>query len=395
MCVVVTLQQNTKQVKRKLSYFRFPNLANAKKRAREQDEFRDQATGSHRVLKWGAKFNIQESLLIPSHYVDAIATSLSTSTWSTYRTAYNWYIKFMKLSGKSCVFPTSKEDLIGYSVFLFRVRRLAPSTIRQYLAALKTYHAVLDFPLDNFRSTALKYVLKGYENQYKAWDVEGLNRRTFTYAHLQVFAEALARAKLPHYDAQLYFTAATIAYFTSIRMGDILIDGHNSNSSRLLTWERVQAVEEDELILYFAHPKQATRENGQVCELFSFPDKLYCPIENLRKLAILQRSQGKTNEQAHVFVMANGRTLTMRKMNDVLKKHLMPLLDSKLGQISCHSFRCGIPSLMSAHPDVFTTEETVIQGDWHSDAYKLYTRHNGIGRKKTHKKIVRMLTGAC
>ncbi len=282
----------------------------------------------------------------------------------------------MKLSGKSCVFPTSKEDLIGYSVFLFRVRRLAPSTIRQYLAALKTYHAVLDYPIENFRSTALKYVLKGYENQYKAWDVEGLNRRTFTYAHLQILAEALARAKLPHYDAQLYLTAATTAYFTSIRMGDILIDGHDSNSSRLLTWERVQSVEQDELILYFAHPKQATRENGQVCELFSFPDKLYCPVENLRKLAILQRSQGKTNEKAHVFVMTNGRTLTMRKMNDVLKKHLMPLLDSKLGQISCHSFRCGIPSLMSAHPDVFTTEETVIQGDWHSGGLSI--KHNSL-----------------
>ncbi len=186
----------------------------------------------------------------------------------------------MSLAGKNCLFPTSKENLIGFSVFLFRVRRLAPTTIRQYLAALKTYHAVLDHTVENFRSTALKYVLKGYENQYKAWEVEGLNRRTFTYIHLQILAEVLARAKLFPYDAQCIFTAASTAYFTSIRMGDILVDGHDSNSQRLLTWERVQAVDKDELILYFAHPKQATRENGQVCELFSLPDKLYCPVEN-------------------------------------------------------------------------------------------------------------------
>ncbi len=107
----------------------------------------------------------------------------------------------------------------------------------------------------------------------------------------------------------------------------------------------------------------------------------------------MQKALGRTNLKAHVFTTLNGKTLTMRRMNQVLKKHMMPLLDSSLGQISCHSFRSGIPSLMSANPDIFTTEETVIQGDWHSDAYKLYARHNGIGRKKTHKKIVQVLTG--
>ena len=109
-----------------------------------------------------------------------------------------------------------------------------------------------------------------------------------------------------------FLSDASTTFFTSIRGENILIDGHDSNSKRLLIWVWVQSVDEDELILYFAYPKQATRENSQVCELFSLPDNLYCPIENLKKLAVMQRALSRTYLKTHVFTTLNGKILTIR-----------------------------------------------------------------------------------
>ena len=89
-------------------------------------------------------------------------------------------------------FPISKEDLVRFSVFMFKVRKVAPSTIRQYLTASKTIHAMLEYSLENFSSTTLKYVLRGFENQYKAMEQDNCDRRAFTFPLLKLFAEAFS-----------------------------------------------------------------------------------------------------------------------------------------------------------------------------------------------------------
>ena len=102
---------------------------------------------------------------------------------------------------------------------------------------------------------------------------------------------------------------------------------------------------------------------------------------------------GRHNPKNPVFMMADGKTMSMANMNHMLKKLLYTYIDPCLGSISCHSFRAAIPSLMSAHPTVFSEEEITVQGDWHSEAYRHYTRHMGIGRKTTHRKVVATLLG--
>jgi hypothetical protein len=283
-------------------------------------------------------------------------------------------------------FPAEKIDLLGYIVFLFRVRRVSPSTIRQYISGLKTMHHILDQSVSAFESPLLRYVVGGFENQYKSWSLETSTRRVFTFPMLQLLAEALSRAKLPPIDAQCIYTAATTSVWSSCRMGDLLTDGHKSNFEKLLTWERTQ-FKEGQIILYFAHPKTARRENGTVRDVFLYPNPLFCPVDNLKKLAIMQKALGR-GPNRHIFTMSNNYTLSMSRMNKSLKTLLMPYLDQSLGSVSCHSFRATLPSLMASRPGVFTTEETMLQGDWTSGCFNLYTRQQGVGRMLTHRKIV-------
>lgn len=368
-------------------------MINYKRKTRDKDEFVDPLTGGHRVLKWGTKFDLRTIIPAPSFYIDALETSLSLTTWSSYATAHRMLMLYARLLGKEITYPISKQDLIGFVVFLFRGRRISPSTIRQYLSGIKCFHNMLDVSLEAFQSTALKYVLMGFENQHKAWEEDGPRRRAFTFPLLKLLAATLSECDIIALDAQCLWTAAVIAFWSSCRMGDMLVDSHNANKSKLLTWKDIQEKDEDHLILYFAHPKQAKRENGLVCDIFSFPDKLFCPVDNLRKLAKMNHSIGRRDRDKQVFNLSKGGTLRMAKMNEFLKENLLPKVGTELGTLSCHSFRAALPSLMAASPAIFTTEETLLQGDWHSDSYKLYTRLNNIGRKQTHKKVVAAILG--
>ena len=362
---------------------------------RKHEETLDPLTGTHRVSKWGPKYNLSQiGLNIPAYIADGIATSLATSTWSTYKTALNMFRKYKNVSRNSMtIFPISKEDLIRFTIFMFKIRNVAPSTIRQYLTALKCFHAITEHSMENFKSTTLRYLLMGYENQYKAMEQDSQNRRAFTYPLLKLFAEGLANENMLPINAQNYLACATLGFFSSCRMGDLLKDALDTNSERLLTWEKVQFKSNREIIIYLAHPKHAKKENGVVCDVFNFPLPLYCPISNLLLLAKMQRKMGRHNPKNPVFMMADGKTMSMANMNHMLKKLLYTYIDPCLGSISCHSFRAAIPSLMSAHPTVFSEEEITVQGDWHSEAYRHYTRHMGIGRKTTHRKVVATLLG--
>jgi hypothetical protein len=45
-----------------------------------------------------------------------------------------------------------------------------------------------------------------------------------------------------------------------------------------------------------------------------------------------------------------------------------------MDSISCHSFRAGIPSLLSLFPDLATSDMIKGWGRWASDCYSRYTR---------------------
>lgn len=223
---------------------------------------------------------------------------------------------------------------------------------------------------------------------YKSLELEGDTRRAFTFPLLMLLGDTISDLKLSALESQTIWTAATTAFWCSCRMGDILVNSSQSNIKKLVTWERVKSKDENQTILYFAHPKQAKRDLGQVRDIFSFPIKTYCPVDNLNTLAEMQIKAGYGGNLKHVFTLPSGSTLTMARMNQVLKHTLKSKANVSLGTISCHSFRAALPSMMASHPAIFTTEETILQGEWHGESYQLYTRLNGIGRLQTHQKVV-------
>ncbi len=78
-------------------------------------------------------------------------------------------------------------------------------------------------------------------------------------------------------------------------------------------------------------------------------------------------------------------------MNKTLASLLSDLCVDGKDSISCHSFRAGIPSILSMFPDMVTSDQIKGWGRWQSDCYQLYTRLSLMEKEPIFGKIKQAL----
>ena len=78
-----------------------------------------------------------------------------------------------------------------------------------------------------------------------------------------------------------------------------------------------------------------------------------------------------------------GYALRMGRFNDILKKLLGGHVE--YGKITCHSFRCGLASLLAENG--FTDEEIKAIGRWDSAAFLIYVQKPRLTRCRVARKI--------
>jgi hypothetical protein len=91
-----------------------------------------------------------------------------------------------------------------------------------------------------------------------------------------------------------------------------------------------------------------------------------------------------------VFALTASQYLCKKSFNNTLKellKHHFPA-HTLLG----HLFRAGIPSALSAVPELVTSEEIQAWGRWSSQSYMAYAKHQHLSRKKIFEKFVAVST---
>ncbi len=78
-------------------------------------------------------------------------------------------------------------------------------------------------------------------------------------------------------------------------------------------------------------------------------------------------------------------------MNRTLASLLSDLCVDEKDSISCHSFRAGIPSILSMFPDMVTSDQIKGWGRWQSDCYQLFTRLSLMEKEQIFGKIKQAL----
>jgi len=172
------------------------------------------------------------------------------------------------------------------------------------------------------------------------------------------------------------WSAGLVAFFGTMRMGELLSPADNwLDPGATLTWGDVKYREDsNSYLIHVKSPKMGTSE-GEFVDIFPFTSiKGMCPVAALRKQQELQRSIGKGRRTDPVFIYPSGNYVTLDAYNKALKVLLCDIVDFNKDTISCHSFRAGLPSLISRHPDLMSSEDIKGWGRWSSEAYNRYTR---------------------
>jgi hypothetical protein len=324
-------------------------------------------------------------------YMGIVNQSVSKATWAKYSSGYKAFACFEADNRTSYEWPLSQATCRHFAIWCATARKLKPSSIRTYLAALKFVHNIKGLPFDQLKSDPiLAMIMKGITHD-SLLTQKSPTRRVMTFSLLLVLGDKIAKTGWDPLAKQVIWAAATTSFFASTRLGEILASEDRAFSpSSDLTWKDILLTPSNSFLVRIKQPKSGERE-GEYVDIFPFSGYGCCPVKALKKLKELQQQAGVYDLSQPVFRFASGAYLTPARLNRTLSELLNDICSPGIDTISCHSFRAGIPSLLSLYPDLVTSDMIKGWGRWHSECYVRYTRLQLPQRENIFSKIAEVL----
>jgi hypothetical protein len=318
--------------------------------------------------------------------------SVSKATWGKYASGMRAFEKFEEHFCKRFQWPLAPEVIRAFVVWCTQSKGLQQATIRGYIAAIKFVHHIKGLSckqLDQDPVTAL--LLRGSMHLTATKGIHSTTRRVVTFPLLLTIGHRIASSNWDPLSKQVVWTTATTAFFGSARLGELLAceEGAHSPSSDL-TWRDVAISSESSLLIRIKQPKTGSKE-GEYIDLFKFSGFGCCPVKALYALKKKQIEAGVFELDSPVFRFRSKKNLTMSRLNSVLGTLLEDMCAKGENSVTCHSFRAGIPSCLSAFPDLANSEDIKGWGRWQSDCYERYTRMKLPQRMRIFSKISTVL----
>lgn len=262
--------------------------------------------------------------------------------------------------------PPVLDDIINFIAYL-SINGYKFATARSYLAGVSFYIKINNWP-DPSEAFIVKKLLKGFQRKNPTKDI----RSPVTLQMLQSFPSALKNITSSSYEALLFSTAFSVAFFGFLRIGEMVAESKTSDNSRVILISDVDLHNQQVAItLRFSKTDQL----GKSTTLVFYPceQKHICPVALLRRYV-----HDRPTIQGPLFCHYNGLPVTRYQFSTMLNKAVKFSGLQSGSIIKCHSFRIGAATLASSQ----NISESVIKemGRWseQSSAYKRYIRLDKI-----------------
>jgi len=326
--------------------------------------------------------------LLLENLCDFISASLAKSTWSKYSSGWKALEDYEKFCSINLSFPLSKEHLRGFATFCLSVKKIQPSSTRSYLSAITALHRIKGFSNFEIKDDIVSAALKGAGNLVMSSDSPpSSTRRAMSLQLLKHLGHRLKRTNWDPLTIQTIWTACTVAFFSSARMGELLSEEEfNFDASATLTWSCVKLRADGSILLHLRQPKSSNKE-GDFLDIFEFKGHNVCPVKAINRLISMQDKPISRLSTVPVFTLPNGKFLTTKKLNNILQSLFSDICEPGKNSISCHSFRAGVPSVLNKFPELASSDDIKGWGRWNSDCFQRYTRLRIDQKKKIFAKI--------
>ena len=308
--------------------------------------------------------------------------SLATATWRKYGTATNHLDRASKELNMNFTFPFDVSMTLTFVGYLIK-RGLQADTIESYLSGIRQAHITKGLLPHCLKPDFVKCVLTGLGNLGNS-NNEKVERLPVTIEDLKSFRIELGKLNLPWQDKILLWTICTWCFAGSFRIHELLpVKETEYDPTTTLTHGDVRLTKVkhnskivEVLMVNIKNPKEG-KGKSVVVELFA-NNTFWCPVKAYKKLIKTWGSKPKFNT---IWAKrCDGRFLTGRYFNDVLKIISAKRALLRGGIFRSHSFRAGIPSLMAraGYPE----NEIQRQGRWRSSAFLVYCKMGRSARLK-------------
>jgi hypothetical protein len=322
-----------------------------------------------------------------------VSSALASSTWKKHISGWNAYCDFENYCDCKFQWPLSMETLRSFVIYCLTSRKISVGTTKAYLSSVKLAHELRNLECKNYGDDRIiKLLYAGAENVIGCNAPIAEKRRAMNLSTLLLIGHRIASSDWQAYSKQIVWTACTVAFFTSVRMGEILVQNEKvCDVQTTLMWQDVKFLESKDILLKLPFTK-TTKFQGCFMDVFPFPAYPCCPVAALARLKEMALAEGIYDSDLPVFTFASGKFLTTGKLNQILKDLLQDIYIPGVSVISSHSFRAAIPSAIGAFPDKMLVAELKDWGNWEGDSYKLYVRMRKSQRKALFKKVTCVLT---
>jgi hypothetical protein len=302
--------------------------------------------------------------------ISLLNASAAGSTWKKHHAAVNCFRKFEFHKGVKYAWPMPHEVLCDFVVWCVSVRKLKVSTVQSYLSSFGFVFQLNGWDPAVCNSFIIKQMLRGASNLTFYNDLAKSARKVMTLPLLKILMHQIAISELCKLDKQVIWTACTVAFFGSFRFGELLASKENIYvPHETLLWGDI-SFKTDAVAIRIKIPKSRNVQ-GEIVDLFFVQEARLCPVRALMKLRSIKSNIEMSKP---VFVLSNGKFLTISKINQLLSDFLVPVVGALGSQITGHSFRAALPSSLANCPEIASDEDIRRWGRWNSSSYRLYTR---------------------
>lgn len=338
--------------------------------------------------------------MLPDNLVESLASDLEglvihsapASSWSKHTSAWNIFFRFCKENCIPEIWPTNTKTIRAFAVWAVSRKNLKPSTIKSYISSIALGHDLSGLPHDDFsKDKILHLILKGANNNSIHYNANCDNKISVNPSMLCVLGHRISTSEGDAIFKQAVWTACLVSFFSSCRMGEILTCNATSfDPGTNVTWENLKFTKEGEIVIYLPYTKTMGFK-GDFIDLFPFPKKNYCPVENLHKLRKMLKAAGFFNPSYPIFMISKGFLLTQNKLNELLGFLMSDFCENQNVKITCHSFRASLPSLIESLAEKGFSKDVKEWGRWSSSAYVSYTKNVRERKRLVFNKIIEVL----
>jgi hypothetical protein len=305
---------------------------------------------------------------------------LSQRTWSSYRTAERMWRRCELETGHKLELPWGQDESLFFLDWLLEDRKVSGATASSYLAGMRKIHEIRGLAEPVLKSGLVNQVLKGKKNleSIEKRNRENKGRLPVTLTILKILKEAIRAWARPMGVKLLVWAVCTMAFHGSFRIHEILCRNETFFDPDFTLLEKDVTVgtfmTKDKQVTKVLHvtvkcPKESKTGRQTVVDLYETGGPT-CPIKGFCQWK--DRRSKVADPNSVLFSDGGGVPLTGKRFNAVLKELLETHIDYSKGQITAHSFRSGVPSLLGTLG--FSDDDIKKVGRWSSRAFEHYTK---------------------